>query len=947
MAATEGKENIRMGEALLWLLGLLLVGIGFRVLYARYAFVFDIDTATVGYMARNILNGDRPLFFYGQNYMGALEAYTAAGFIALFGPREWVVALSTIFYTAAWIIGTYLLFSEIANRRTGLWLAAFAAAPGYSLMRYTTEPYGGYSVALFCGTMTLWLAVRIQRRHPRGETLFLHTIGMGLFAGLGLWTHLSVAPYLAVAGILCLVHLFRTRSGGVIFAYLAGAVIAAQGLLPGWIMRDQATGGHTTSFTFTSEHLSESWRILLEKNLDPFLSWDLSGALHELGVVASRAAGEPFEEGFKIAVIAVLAVGLLAYLAIAIARRQIALFVPLLLCLVFLASFLPHTLAHEPSPRYILTFWSGGIIGMAGIGLANASRTWPRWLRTPTVALQTALALFLLVIGFLGQEEYTVDKSRHGVFDRAQSERRGIAAQATGVDAVHMVSGDFEAHRGQIYSFYSGGKPPFLSTFDERVGHMAQDAELGRDGWFVDLRAIGNRVQSSFDELDTKWISNYSPDTIDALIYQQHPDHLPANPVLRLIPQTNITMTVLVQEEVRHHPQNPLNTHLTVQKFAYAGHNETPRCTEDPKTLPAPVPGQPVTYCYRFTNIDEQDIVYLHMDDVHLKPPVLHRPVASKIQVGKTGTFHLTGTFPADPDNAQATLHTDKLVLDYRVHRFRNHDKLLDQHFDTKIRYLLALDMQLKDPIPPGAATGPIIWSFSQEPLGNSLPFGYNLYTRAPGGKDHKTNACHSRIAQNYRIGRRLFFKGYFPRQDIQVNPVPVPVDGLKLVHNGSRPNPWKMNELLVFAPDPDGAEYTDTSAAFDTAKTMIEDGKLDFVIADRVASATLLRDCGPGVAYPRYNSKFPATMPSRTVRPRARLGLLVHSALADTCRDLLTERHGNCILDLNVPENPGGTDPYTLIVLRNCKSDDRTDGLAWNGHTLLKMDDPNAFRWH
>src|SRR5204862_96146 len=52
------------------------------------------DEATMGLAAVHIGAGhDQPVWFYGQAYMGTLEAYLAAPFVALFGPHTAVLRL--------------------------------------------------------------------------------------------------------------------------------------------------------------------------------------------------------------------------------------------------------------------------------------------------------------------------------------------------------------------------------------------------------------------------------------------------------------------------------------------------------------------------------------------------------------------------------------------------------------------------------------------------------------------------------------------------------------------------------------------------------------------------------------------------------------------------------------------------------------------------------------
>jgi hypothetical protein len=48
------------------------------VLLAFGAVPFNGDEAIVALMARHILQGERPVFFYGQAYLGATDAWLAA-----------------------------------------------------------------------------------------------------------------------------------------------------------------------------------------------------------------------------------------------------------------------------------------------------------------------------------------------------------------------------------------------------------------------------------------------------------------------------------------------------------------------------------------------------------------------------------------------------------------------------------------------------------------------------------------------------------------------------------------------------------------------------------------------------------------------------------------------------------------------------------------------------
>jgi hypothetical protein len=63
--------------------------------------VLDGDEALVGIQAERIAAGTAhplPVFFYGQHYMGSLEAYLAAGLFRLVGPSVSALRLVPLFF---------------------------------------------------------------------------------------------------------------------------------------------------------------------------------------------------------------------------------------------------------------------------------------------------------------------------------------------------------------------------------------------------------------------------------------------------------------------------------------------------------------------------------------------------------------------------------------------------------------------------------------------------------------------------------------------------------------------------------------------------------------------------------------------------------------------------------------------------------------------------------
>ena len=79
-----------------WLWAALILALAFGLklwLELSGSLPFNADEAVVALMGRHILQGARPLFFYGQAYMGSLDAILVALGFSFFGQHVWVIRL--------------------------------------------------------------------------------------------------------------------------------------------------------------------------------------------------------------------------------------------------------------------------------------------------------------------------------------------------------------------------------------------------------------------------------------------------------------------------------------------------------------------------------------------------------------------------------------------------------------------------------------------------------------------------------------------------------------------------------------------------------------------------------------------------------------------------------------------------------------------------------------
>ncbi len=112
---------------------------------ARVEGVLDHDQSIVGLMALDIAALRRwPIFFDGQRYMGALEAYVAGLFVALFGHSPVTVALSPLLFFGVFVAGQYAVWRLWADRKTGHWAALITILSAPMLALWSVVPRGGY-----------------------------------------------------------------------------------------------------------------------------------------------------------------------------------------------------------------------------------------------------------------------------------------------------------------------------------------------------------------------------------------------------------------------------------------------------------------------------------------------------------------------------------------------------------------------------------------------------------------------------------------------------------------------------------------------------------------------------------------------------------------------------------------------------------------------------------
>ena len=196
------------------------------------------DEGTIGIMALHIAyGGEHPTFFYGQNYMGPLEAYLGAGLFHLFGPSLFTLRLGLVLCFALFLASTYLLTSLLYTKKLALCVLILLSLGSRAVLTQQLLAIGGYPETLLFGSLLFLLASWLTLSSaPAADFLLRQRLwriigyaGWGLIAGLALWSDLISLPIVAMAGLLLVLFCWRELLKGAVVFLLLGFTL---GMLP-------------------------------------------------------------------------------------------------------------------------------------------------------------------------------------------------------------------------------------------------------------------------------------------------------------------------------------------------------------------------------------------------------------------------------------------------------------------------------------------------------------------------------------------------------------------------------------------------------------------------------------------------------------------------------------------------------------------------------------------
>src|SRR5579859_2680621 len=194
------------------------------------------DEGTMGIMALHIAyHGEHPVLYYGQNYMGAIEAYLGAFFFHLFGASLFTLRLGTLLLFSLFLASTYLLTSLLYTKKFALVILILLSLGSNAMFEWEIYAKGGSTQTLLFGSLSFlfaaWLALSRGQDLSAGRRWLRYACcgGWGLAIGLGLWSDMIVVPYFVMSALLLILFCWRDLRSWAPLCLLLGFVI---GMLP-------------------------------------------------------------------------------------------------------------------------------------------------------------------------------------------------------------------------------------------------------------------------------------------------------------------------------------------------------------------------------------------------------------------------------------------------------------------------------------------------------------------------------------------------------------------------------------------------------------------------------------------------------------------------------------------------------------------------------------------
>jgi hypothetical protein len=170
------------------------------------------DEATTGLMVDDIIwHGVHPFFTYGEHHVGSLDAYLQVPAFLLFGPTNVALHITTTIQMLLFLLVFYGFTRAVYSPLVaGVTLALLAFGP-YQQLFYGLRAGHYAQDMLLLSALLMYLVLLRLRRPARAWTKWTLDLGIGLVAGLALWSTILLLPFVLAAALALGVEAYRLR----------------------------------------------------------------------------------------------------------------------------------------------------------------------------------------------------------------------------------------------------------------------------------------------------------------------------------------------------------------------------------------------------------------------------------------------------------------------------------------------------------------------------------------------------------------------------------------------------------------------------------------------------------------------------------------------------------------------------------------------------------------
>lgn len=230
------RKRLHLRKETFYVLVLILMATLLRLILIYFNWpTTNSDEGNMGIVARHVAyNGEWPIFFYGNLYLGPLEGYLAAPLFHLFGSSTFVLRLGLLPCFPLFLICMYYLTRLLYTQKLAVFTVILLCFGSQDIISRQLKAVGEYPELLFFAAFISfaisWLVLSYHRVGEQARTtvmrIFLYGV-LGFVIGIALWVDFLILPFLGTGITLLLLvcrRELRSRAGiGLLLGFVVGA----------------------------------------------------------------------------------------------------------------------------------------------------------------------------------------------------------------------------------------------------------------------------------------------------------------------------------------------------------------------------------------------------------------------------------------------------------------------------------------------------------------------------------------------------------------------------------------------------------------------------------------------------------------------------------------------------------------------------------------------------